>query len=188
MTRYQTPNTVEFHPTYFTTPHYTPQPTTHVEFHNVHQVSDPYVQVRSIVMLTNTFVCFQLYFQTQQFTYSSQQRLPQVGATSRSEIFHHALPQQTIHALARGELSEGFVPRQDELLTAEGISQEQAAEMLSSPIQIIHQGSLSLEDISHPQQNSSSTPSYITTAEVVTIKKGKKLARFSRSMSSRKSL
>ena len=64
------------------------------------------------------------------------------------------------------------MPRNEEIINTDGaISQEQAADILS-PIQIIHQGALSLEDI--PQQNSSSAPTYIAATEVVAIKKGAK--------------
>ena len=106
--------------------------------------------------------------QGQQFAYSPQQRLQQ--NTSRAEIFHPTLQTQTIHALARGEQLEGFVPRNEEIINGEGaISQDQAADILS-PIQIIHPGTLTLDEI--PQQNSSSTPTYITATEVVAIKKG----------------
>ena len=86
-------------------------------------------------------------------------------------MFHTSIPQQTIHAIARGEQLEGFGGRQEELLSTDEISQNQSAEILS-PIQIIHQSALSLDDLAQSQQNESSDPSYVTT-EVVTIKKSK---------------
>ena len=120
-------------------------------------------------VFTKIFILFvYLFIQSQQFTYSPQQRLQQ--ATTRAEVFHPTIPTQTIHALARGEQLEGFVPRNEEIMNGEGaITQDQAADILS-PIQIIHPGALSLDDL--PQQNSSSAPTYLTTTEVVAIKKG----------------